>query len=440
MIKLKIGDNYLITTNQDKSMKDFVIYTMSCFEGHNKVLLGFDFSGDECSYDNYIKAIKTDRVTELYILINTSVPQDLSYEMKSEWITYISHKLKDFRLRLLADVPQVNFMIIDMRNGMKKREYKIAKMIYEALQLDNKNILSHIDKLDEYKLFANRFKAIPEELKVIDSNIKAMTKEHKICDRKICVKDLEYLNLIDNVKLEGSNLVLDIKPLPIYPSEPFGRCIAKRSFVNNKYLAKATEYLYKGYHFGMVGTRVLIHPDFRPEFIETRDHRFDDMFARHNWSTIGYLHFGLGHLCGGEFNDVMAHTAEHGLEYYFMCFKQYITTANMRDIAGVKVWWYPIFDDNGKIIYCAGLDILRDAIIRMGIPKDEEEKILNMSWEDFIKWKERHDIVFRRMDLGFAPDGFDSYQPGKDGEDSFLAYCREYNPSLYEELTKEGAK
>ena len=106
------------------------------------------------------------------------------------------------------------------------------------------------------------------------------------------------------------------------------------------------------------------------------DHQWDDMMKRNNWSTIGYT-FGQNHLCGGEFNDVMAHTAEHGLEYFFMCFKQYITTANMRDYAGRKVWWYPIYDKDGKMMYCAALDILRDTI-KTGWYQKKQEKLMDV--------------------------------------------------------------
>ena len=94
---------------------------------------------------------------------------------------------------------------------------------------------THLDKLDEYKTFSNRYKAIPGELKVINDSIKAMSKEKKVCDRIITLKDLEYLQLIDEAHLEGESLVLTIKPLNIFPSEPLGKCFDKKSYENNKY-------------------------------------------------------------------------------------------------------------------------------------------------------------------------------------------------------------
>ena len=186
----------------------------------------------------------------------------------------------------------------------------------------------------------------------------------------------------------------------------------------------------------MVGTRILVRPDFRPEFIETVDHQFDDMFARNNWSNIGYLHFGKGHLCGGEFNDVMAHTSEHGLEYYFICLKQYITTANMRDYAGRKVWWYPIYDKQGKMVYCAGLDILRDYVLNSGISREEKEKVEKMSWEELQTWRHNHKVRFGDFNTQWGSDSVGSYS-GKD--DNFLEVCKVKDPALYEEIMK-GAR
>lgn len=305
--------------------------------------------------------------------------------------------------------------------------------------MDDKSLLSHLDSLDEYKHFSSRFKAIPAELKVINEEIKKMSKEVKVCDRIITLKDLEYLDMIESARLEGNYLVLDIKPLYIFPSEPLGKVIDKSSFENNPYLVKAAEYIYKGCNFGMVGTRIRVNTNFRPEFVETHDHQFDDMFMINNWSNVGYLHFGIGHLCGGEFNDVMAHTGEHGLEYYFICLKQYITTANMRDYAGLKVWWYPIFDQEGNLVYCAGLDALRDWIINhMDIRPADKQLIKDMSIAEFQKWRLEHHIDFRNTNISDRYRSSNVSTHSKK-DDMFLEYCKEHNEELYKELT-EGAK
>ena len=431
MIKLKIGDNFLITTHQDKQMRNFIIYTMSCFKLHNKTLLGLDLgSHRDTEYQDYIKAIKESNPSELYILLNLEGQGDV-YKVMA-----FKQALKHFMYRLNEIGHQVPVRIVKVNNMIQSREFKIGAQIYDTLALDAKSLLHHLDKLDEYKHFSSRYKSIPGELKVINENIKQMSKEKKVCDRIITLEDLEYLQLIDEAHLEGENLILTIKPLSIFPSEPLGKCFDKRSFENNKYLFRAASYLYRGYNFGMVGTRIAVRPDFRPEFIETLDHQFDDMFARNNWSNIGYLHFGKGHLCGGEFNDVMAHTSEHGLEYYFICLKQYITTANMRDYAGRKVWWYPIYDKEGKIVYCAGLDILRDYVLNSGIPSAEKEKVQNMTWEEFQDWRTRRGVGFGGFNTQWGSDSVGSYS-GKD--DCFLEVCKTRDPELYEELMK-GAK
>lgn len=436
MIKLKIGDNFLITSNNDLNHRYFITYMMGCFEGHNKTVVGLDIFGHngkaafeinlDTGFDDYIKAIKSNKVKKLFVLVRKDISTDYS---KDTCIIVI----KAFLQKLLLSIPDIKYKIIKVDGKEKTKEFKVAEMLYSSLLLDKNNILYHLDQLDEYKKFSTRYREIPKEIQVINDTIKQMSKDTKVCNRKITLKDLEYLDLIEEAELNGTNLLLRIKPLPIYPSEPFGKCIGKANFMNNPYLFKATSYLYQGYNFGMVGTRILIRPDFKPEFIETTNHQFDDMFQSHNWSTIGYLHFGQGHLCGGEFNDVMAHTAEHGLEYFFISLKQYITTANMRDIAGKKVWWYPIYDKEGKIVYCAGLDILRDSL-KDDIPYDEWIKIKEMSWEDFLKWKEAHGITFRR-NLSYT-DLTSSYSGSGD---TFLEACKEKDPELYELLTK-GAK
>lgn len=435
MLKLKIGDNYLITTNKDFEMKEFIVYTMSCFTGHNKTLLGLNVvnlvvNGTDNTMTDYLKALRESTPQELYVLIKIE-------DMSGGHITdEMKAMVKRCILLISETCPNTKIYIVKMGRELGSREYKLGESIYDALILDEKNILHHLDKLDEYKMFSNRYKAIPSELKVINENIKKMSKETKVCDRKITAADLGYLNLLDDIKLEGQDLILQIKPLPIYPSEPFGKCIDLTTFKNNPYLVKATKYLYQGYHFGMVGTRIRVNPQFRPEFLETMDHQFDDMFKRSNWSSIGYLHFGQGHLCGGEFNDVMAHTSEHGLEYYFICLKQYITTANMRDYAGKKVWWYPIYDDEGNMVYCAGLDIMRDELLRCNIPDKEKDEIRDMTCAEFQEWRLRHGIKFSDMNFRITSDSISSYS-GK--EDMFAKYCKEYDHDFYNILLEKGA-
>ena len=253
MIKLKIGDNFLLTTHTDAEMQNFVVYMMGCFRLHGKVAIGLDLINHRSpDYMEYHKAIREANPSELYILVN--VP-----DIKKDEYRYMSYNssLRGFLFNLKQQQPNTQPRVIRINNLMESKEFKLAQQVYNTLILDKKNLLAHLDKLDEYKTFSNRFKAIPGELKVINENIKAMSKEKKVCDRVITLKDLEYLQLIDEAHLEGENLVLTIKPLPIFASEPFGKCFDKRSYENNKYLFRAASYLYRGYNFGMVGTRIL---------------------------------------------------------------------------------------------------------------------------------------------------------------------------------------
>lgn len=434
MIKLKIGDNYLITDNKDVKKRDFIIYTMTCFNKQNQVLLGLDLEyhnlkpkmrRDYQHYD-YIQFLKAERIKDIWILtaLPSREPTDVAmYKMS----------LNAFLERLKIEIPDIQYKVIKFNDKNLTKEFNLGGKVYDALEQDDKNILHYIDKLDEYKQFANRYKAIPAELKVVNESIKQLSKEKKITDRKTTLQDLEYLHLIDDASLEGDSLILTIKPLPIYTSEPMGKFIPAEDFRKNKYLYEAAKHIYMGGHFGMVGTKIRVNSQFKPEFIETLDHSYDDMFEVNNWSNIGYLHFGRGHLCGGEFNDVIAHTAEHGLEYYFMCLKQYITTANIRDYAGRKVWWYPIYNDKNELVYCAGLDILRDWCIGEGI--GNAEQLLNMSIPEFLEWKRQHNDLrlFARLSTRYTSSSIGNYS-GK--EDTFLQVCQEKDPEIYDMIMK----
>lgn len=416
MLKLKIGDNYLITSDKDRYNHMYIKYVMGCVPLHNVTCIGWYKPSQEIIKD-LIKGLKENNCSAVYVL---SFGEGLGLSDRINLGAFLGS------LRTLAPnvVPKVIKCFIK-----NNKQYKIAEEIYTTLETDKNSLISHLSKLDEYKKYTNRYKAIPSELKVINENIKKMSKEVKICDRVITLEDLKTLNLINKVKLWNDKLVVEIKPLPIYPSEPLGKCFTLESFRSNPYLAKAAEYLYKGCHFGMVGTKIAIRPNFQPEFLETLDHQFDDMFERSNWSNIGYLHFGVGHLCGGEFNDVIAHTGEHGLEYYFICLKQYITTANVRDYAGKKVWWYPIYDDDNNLVYCAGLDILKHDI--------NSDEVKDMSIAEFQDWRLKRGITFRNNYAGNYNS--DSPQSYSGIEDSFIRYCKEYKPELYEELLEKGA-
>ena len=436
MIKLKIGDNYLITTNKDGLSQAFICYVMSRYSGHGRTLLGFDPNHNkreamrgvingmaiEDFYRDYAQAVREAKVQNLDVLFYKTVS--------------VEH------IRALANLfPNVKLRFIKITNeDIASRENKIAWQVVDAWKMDKDSILSHLAQLDEYKEMATRYKNIPGELKAVNENIKAMKKQAKVEEgKKTTLKQLEPLHLIENATLRGNHLVLDIYPLYLNPSEPLGKVYTSGEFENNPYLYEVAKHLYQGHHFKMPGTQIQIKPDFRPEFIDTKVHDFDDMFEVNNWSNVGYLHFGKGHLCGGEFNDVMAHAGEYGLEYYFLCLKQYITTANMRDIAGVKIWWYPIYDDEDNLVYCAGLEILRQAILDSHRYDGERaERIKNMSIQEFLTWKKMEGISFHdyRYPDRFRCGNQHTRSAGGDVQDSFLKVLEQREPELYKEIMK----
>ena len=428
MIKLKVGENFIITSNKDRFMKQHIVYMMTCFKGSGKLCVGY--TDDTTLHDNYIKSIKANNPKEIYLLIDKGITKIGKHRNKNN----VSFDFLLFITNIRQTCPNIVIKIIDITNKKESRLFRIGSNIYDALSQDKTNILYHINYLDDYKALSTRYKAIPSEIKAISDSIKKLNKDSAVCQRKIGIKDLEYLNMIDNIEIDPmtGNLVVDIKELELNPSEPFGRIYTESSFRDNPYLYKAASYLYQGCKFRMVPTKIAITKSFRPEFLNTRDHKFDDMFKAHNWSSIGYLHFGIGHLCGGEFNDVIAHTTEYGIEYYFIALKQYITTANMRDMAGERIWWYPIYDSDGKMVYCAGLDILRDAIIKGGhVSAETAREIKNMSLEEFLEWKNSKRIKFSDI---YIPQHHKATQSGR--EDTFLAVCKTKDKELYDKIMK----
>lgn len=428
MIKLKIGDNYLITTNKDGLSQSFICYVMSRYNNHGKTLLGFDPRHQTnpnmrvgCAEDyfrDYAQAVREAKLSAVEVIFYK--------EINPEYVRILLNLLPNVKLK---------FMKIT-KEDLASREYKMAWSIVDAWKLDKTSILSHLGELDEYKEMATRYKNIPSEIKTVEDSIRAMKKQTKTEGRKVTLKELEPLHLIEKASLLGNQLMLEIYPLYINPSEILGKVYTEKEFENNPYLYNTAKYLYQGCHFKMPPTKIRINPDFRPEFIDTKVHDFDDMFEVNNWSNVGYLHFGKGHLCGGEFNDVMAHAGEYGLEYYFLALRQYITTANMRDIAGVKVWWYPIYDDEDNLVYCAGLDILRNLLLEQNTwPSDIKERVKNMTIQEFFDWKKERGINFHdvRYPNNLKGGGQMTHSTGKD---AFLAVLERKEPELFKTIMK----
>lgn len=422
MIKLKVGNNYLVTTPEDPSCERFIVYMMSCFKGENKVVVGLcphhKQPSNQIVYKDVIDFIRDNRLNDIIFLYPENIPSVLAFLIKDN----------------VPEGTKYKFLKITKEN-FASREYKMAQAVYNSLRVDETNILNHLQEVNEYRPIVNRYKQMVDEIKVIDDNINGLIKKKKEA-QPIRLSDLEHLNLIEKVELNGENLRIHIKPLYINPSEPLGLVYKKQDFDYRPYLYDVCKYIYLGNHFKMPGTIIEIGKNFRPVFIETKDHRWDKMFRNNNWSTIGYPHFGMNHLCPGEFNDTIAHATEYGLLYYFLCLKQYLTTANMRDIAGVKVLWFPIYDDNDNLIYCAGLEAYRQAYKRKHGP----------SAIDFIApndYNALNDFANEHEDFGSVniqsewrcDSGYNSSK-----EDAFLALCKEREPEVYEQIMKKGSR
>jgi hypothetical protein len=433
MLRLKIGKNYLLLDyhHSDRCNIDRAIpYMMGCFEGTN--LLASCLSYGSFKADEVCKNMDALKTNKLYILQYVDV-LGMKKQNDKRYLAEVvfSNKafLKDQVEKIKAIKPLAEIKVININAFMMKPAYKVAQALYNQLKDDNSSILSVLPRLETYKTMNQRFASIPNEIKIIENDIKRLEKTVKVCDRVDTLESLSYLKLIDTAKMVGTRLRLTLKPLRITPSEPLGEVFDAGYFDNNPYLFKAASYIYQGCHFQMPGTEIEIDTTFRLKFIQTLDHTFDNMFARHNWSRIGYPHFGDGGFCPGEFNDTMAHGREYGLGYYFVSLKQYLGTANMRDLAGVKVFWYPIYNDNNELVYCAGLDAAIEEYIRIYKPALYEE-LKTMTWAE--KAEKLKDFNYDKSEVMRFGAGNLSYH--YHGPDAFLQVCQRKDIDLYNKI------
>ena len=433
MLRLKVGKNYLLLnySTADKFLFDKAIpYMMGCFQGTNALascLSAGAFNADEICKN--MDALKTNK---LYMLRYVDILELKKNETKLGYNDILEYERSMIKkeISLIKNIkPLAEIKIININAYASTPAFNVATILYNKLKDDPNSILSVLPRLQTYKTMSQRFAAIPNEIKIIDNDIKRMSKEVTVCDRVDTLESLKYLQLIDSAKMHGSGLRLTIKPLTITPSEPLGEVFDACYFRSNPYLYKAASYIYQGCHFGMPATEIEIDTTFRLRFIQTLDHRFDKMFARHNWSKIGYPHFGDGGFCAGEFNDTMAHAREYGLGYFFISLKQYLGTANMRDLAGVKVFWYPIYNDQGEMVYCAGLDAAIEEYVKNYNPTRYEE-LKTMTWEQ--KAENMKDFSYDRSEIMRFGAGNLSYS--YHGEDSFLKVCQEQDIDLYNKI------
>lgn len=438
MIKLKIGNNYLITSSNNslEGLKTTMAYMMGCFKGSGNVVLSTECIGvDETIYE-YARFIRDNNIKKIFLVHKIDVlyikrknrQEARNLINDSKW--FIKHIIQELR----NVIPDIEVKVVNLNAYFKAPEYLLALQLWNELLLDKDSILSVFPLLDRYKQISTRVKQIPEEMKIFANDIERLKKKKDICDRVSSLESLKYLQLIDEASGVGTTLNLTIKELPIYPSEPLGKVFSKETFKRNPYLYKVAKYIYSGCHFGMPKTKIKIGSDFKPVFLETVDHTFDKMFKYYNWSTIGYPHFGVGHFCGGEFNDTIAHAKEYGLEYYFLCLKQYLTTANMRDTAGYRVWWYPIYNEQNELVYCAGVDIAIEEDLKQS--PDLYAEWSNKTWDEKVK-------ICQHLNWGTSPirqyQEVDYYS-NRGSEDAFLALLQEKEPEEYKKIMERSAQ
>ena len=434
MLKLKVGQNYLLieyNPNNGGDLLDKVVpFMMGCFQGEGKLAMALE--ADTFSAKVVSDAIKETRAKTVYLL------QYIPYKMcklthssaeLGEYLSRVSRLIKDYITEIKIYCPDLNIKVINVNAYEQSPEYKASVSVMKALKQDKDSILSVISSLETYKAMSKRYAAIPNEIKIIENDLNKLNKKVDVCDRKDTVESLSYLKLIEKVEKHGSNLKCYINKLPIYTSEKLGEFFSPSYFRDNPYLFKAASYIYQGCNFGMPATVIEIDTSFRLHFIETQDHTFDKMFRRHNWSGVGYPHFGDHGFCAGEFNDTMAHAKEYGLGYYFTCLKQYLTTANVRDLAGFKIWWYPIYNQEGELVYCAGMDAMLDYFKENN--KHRYEEIKDLPWPEKAKRLSQYEFDSSGIMKWGCSNMSYSYK-GK--EDAFLLVCKEKDIDLYNKI------
>ena len=101
----------------------------------------------------------------------------------------------------------------------------------------------------------------------------------------------------------------------------------------------------------------------------------------------------------------------------------------MRDLAGVKVFWYPIYNNDNELVYCAGLDAAIEEYVRIYNPTLYEE-LKTMTWAQ--KAERMKDFNYDKSEVMRFGAGNLSYS--YHGEDSFFKVCQEKDIDLYNKI------
>jgi hypothetical protein len=107
----------------------------------------------------------------------------------------------------------------------------------------------------------------------------------------------------------------------------------------------------------------------------------------------------------------------------------------MKDTAGFRVWWYPIYNDAGEMIYCAGYDIAIEEFIKRIDRNIYAEVTALPTWEEKITYLHQKRLSFNEGSiLDWGCRNLSYYHDHKD--DSFLQLCKETEPEIYAEIMK----
>ena len=101
------------------------------------------------------------------------------------------------QVRMLKEIkPLIEIKVININAYMEKPEYKAADALYKTLLDDKSSILSVLPRLETYKTMNQRYASIPNEIKIIDNDLKRLEKTVSVCDRVDTLESLKYLKLI----------------------------------------------------------------------------------------------------------------------------------------------------------------------------------------------------------------------------------------------------
>ncbi len=429
MLRLKVGKNTLLTLDESKLSNSNTINSvafMSAFlKGSNVFCL--DVSSFIDGYKNRsivekeLKEIVKMGILDITFLVDLENVQNRSDILfRKAGISYIDRTLK-------KENELIKIKVITINKYKKSLVFLTAREMIKNLELDERWLASKLEKIPSYKEATKRSASINEEIQVIDKEIKKIQdKKNQDTINKVSFNRLKKMKLFSDVQIASNgNLSLTINPMHIIPSEPLGRMFRMKDIEENKYLYNAIKYNYLGYKFLAPSTIIEIDKSFSPKVVEVVDKRFINLLEEIGWGGPGYCHFGLRAKCLGEFSSAVSGARDYGIEYYLLSLKQYITTANVNDSAGCRVWAWPLVDENNNIVYSALLDNVKHYYTDMS----------DKSYDEILDFMVKENSICASIYSGLSPATI-SYC--RQGQDNFLILCEKREPEIYNILKEKG--